>query len=139
MNSEDFIDSKELAKKYLNTKNLGISKISHFRISHKNPGIEKVASVLAKESNNMETWDKLDVLKKNANLEDLPDVDELLKNQFKCKISQEKKKDIEGMIEYLEKEEDKAFYRAIVHGPQQPKVEEQAEDDNQEEAEVYFL
>lgn len=27
---------------------------------------------------------------------------------------------MEGMIEYLEKEEDKAFYRAIVHGPNQP-------------------
>ncbi|CAH1115131.1 unnamed protein product [Psylliodes chrysocephalus] len=81
--TEDFTDFKELAKKYLNTKNLGIGKILHFRISHKNPGIVKVASVLVKESDNMVTWDKVDVLKKNANLEDLPDVDELPKIQFK--------------------------------------------------------
>lgn len=91
MQTEDFIDFKVLAKKYLNTKNLGISKISHFRISHKNPGVVKVASVLSPDGY-MVTWEKVDVLKKNTNLDDLPDVDKLPKIQFKCKISQEKKK-----------------------------------------------
>lgn len=78
-------------------------KFPNVRISHKNPGIIKVASVLAKESDYLVTWDKVDVLKKNANLEELPDVDELPKIQFTCKISQEKKNDLERMIGYLEK------------------------------------
>lgn len=84
LKSEDFIDFQELAKNYLYTKNL-VSKISHLRISLQNPGIVKVASVFVKESD-MVTWDQVDVLKKNSNLEDFPDVYELPKIQFKCKI-----------------------------------------------------
>ncbi|KAK9879677.1 hypothetical protein WA026_006738 [Henosepilachna vigintioctopunctata] len=44
-----------------------------------------------------------------------------------------KKKIIKGMIEYLEKEEDKEFDRAIVHGPNKPAVEERPAVDEQEE------
>lgn len=114
MNTDDFIDFKGLAKDYLNTKDLAISKISHFRISHKNPSTVKVASVLGLEGDVMVTWEKVDVLKKNANLDNVPDIHDLPKIHFKSKISREKKNDLLGMIDYIEKEEDKDFYRALL-------------------------
>nr|CAD7452986.1 unnamed protein product [Timema tahoe] len=103
-----------LAKDYLNTKDLTMSKISHFRISHKNPSTVKVASVLGLEGDVMVAWKKVDVLKKNANLDNVPDIHDLPKIHFKSKISREKKNDILGMIDYIEKEEDKDFYRALL-------------------------
>ncbi|KAG8288329.1 hypothetical protein J6590_018849 [Homalodisca vitripennis] len=132
MKTGDFIDFKELAKDYLNTKNLAISKISHFGISHKDLCNVRVKSLLGLEEDAMLTWTKVNVLKSNANLDGLPDVDDLQKIQFKCKIPQEKKKDLEGMIEYLQEENHKAFYRVIIDGSHEPALEEEGE----EEAEV---
>nr|CAD7579062.1 unnamed protein product [Timema californicum] len=114
MNTDDFIGFKGLAKDYLNTKDLAISKISHFHISHKNPSTVKVASVLGLEGDVMVTWKKVDVLKKNANLDNVPDIHDLPKIHFKSKISREKKNDLLGMIDYIEKEEDKDLYRALL-------------------------
>ncbi|KAG8242593.1 hypothetical protein J6590_062491 [Homalodisca vitripennis] len=76
----------------------------------------RVASLLGLEEDAMLTWTKVNVLKS------------LQKIQFKCKISQEKKKDLGGMIEYLQEENHKAFYRAIVDGSHEPALEEEGEE-----------
>lgn len=62
----------------------------------------------------MVTWKKVDVLKKDANLDNVPDIHDLPKIHFKSKISKEKKNDLLGMIDYIEKEENKDFYRALL-------------------------
>lgn len=132
MKTNDFIDFKALAKEYLNTKNLAISKISHLRISHKSPDKVKVASALGIQGDEMVTWKKVDVLKNNKDLDELPDVDDLPTIQFESKMSREKKKDLLGMIDYLEKEDDKQFYRGLLENEEE-KDEGNEKDDTEEE------
>lgn len=111
MKKDEFIDFAGLSKEFLTTQALHITKASHIKISHKKPHIVKLATSFSFDP---PMWTKVNVLKKNKNLNALPSPEELPKVQFVNKISKEKKKDLQAMIEYLTEPHHRTFYEALL-------------------------
>lgn len=103
-----FLDFDSASAKYLDTKPLQISKITSMKLTN----TEKGAVFYKKTYGGLEAWNKVQVLKKGVQQDD---VSKFLLNKLDdgVELSQAKKNDIAKMIPYLD-ENNKEFYRKLV-------------------------
>jgi hypothetical protein len=109
MEKEDFLDFKEAANEFIITKNLKISQGHCVKIDSEDPAIVKI-----KETHSpLESWKPINILKRNKTINQLQN---FVIPRLHCvsKISEEKKKDLLGMLPYLHNEEHKLFYQTLL-------------------------
>lgn len=95
MKSEDFKNIQKLAEEVLNTTKLQISQVSWIMVNKENPKMVKTK----KSFNELEEWTECNVLKKGKRIQDI--LTELPLLECKNRISAEKIKNLEDMLEYI--------------------------------------
>ena len=105
--SEKFFDFDATTRMYINTKALGISKITCVRITKDEPGYVSYK----KSYSELEVWNKCYFFKEGVTVEDIKNI-QLQKLNGNLPISEAKKKDLLSVIDFL-KEENKDFYRRL--------------------------
>ena len=104
-----FFNIQAASDSVLNLKAVQISKTTHIRIDAKYPGM-----LLCKDSfSEFLDFKKISILKKGKSIQDVQKItlDEL---PYESHISVNKKKHLEAMIPFLERQEHKDFYRNLI-------------------------
>ena len=107
MESNDFFDISSHANDFISTTKLNISKASVIQIEAKNPSRIKIKTTFS----DIAPWEEVQVLKKGRKASDIAAL-QLRKQSSHNRISEEKKKDLLGMMPYLE-EKYHSFYRNL--------------------------
>lgn len=105
--ADKFFNFDAASRTFINTKALGISKVTCLRITKDEPGYVSYK----KSYSELEEWSKCYVFQGGVTVEDIKDM-QLLKLDGNLPISEAKKKDLLSMIDFL-KEEKKDFYRRL--------------------------
>lgn len=109
MNPENFFDFGKLADNFINTTNLNITKASQIKVSSDDPTVVKIK----RNFSTLCDWENFSVYKKSKSPAQLPQLQKLPNIQKTHELSTEKKKDLLNVIPYLQKEEDRQFYRDL--------------------------
>lgn len=108
MGEHVFFDFQTASSKCIDTSKLGISKASWLRVTKEEPGV-----VLHKKTfNSLLGWEKCRVLKKGVTIQNIQSA-ELLALVGVKQISENKKKDLHAMLEFID-EKNKAFFTSIL-------------------------
>lgn len=108
MESSGFWNLKKVAEELIDIKKLNISKAVMICIDKEDPTIVNVKQTYS----DIDTWKKIRVLKRNKTIEDVRNTDLTLLPP-ESKITENKKKSLKSMIDFLEKEEHKDYYRNL--------------------------
>lgn len=109
VNINKFFNIQAAADSVLNTRSIQISKIVHMKVDSMYPGM-----LLCKDSfNEMLDFQKVPILKKGKTFQDLKNVT-IEEIPHQNHVSANKKKHLESMINYMEKEEHREFYRKLL-------------------------
>lgn len=110
LSMDRFFDFEEAASKYIDTKELRISKLSCLKIDKNYPGY-----VLSKQNfNELCDWEKCYVLKKKTSLKDIVSV-QLNTLPEEVPLAENKKKDLRNMLGFIY-EQNRDFYRHLCEG-----------------------
>lgn len=109
MTNIGFWDIKKAANAFLNTTQLKISKAVAIRIDKDNPTVVKSSEAFC----DLAGWKETNILKKGQTLDGLRKI-ELNKLVAESKVSANKKRSLQSMMEFIQKEEHKAFYRTLL-------------------------
>lgn len=112
MQGYGFWNIKEAADRFLNTKNLNISKARHIKFDCRSP-----TTVMIKETSSDLDRKKVNILKKGLNVSDIKSA-KLNLAPPDNKISENKRKSLTSMLSYLEKKEHKLFYQGLLVIPE---------------------
>lgn len=100
MTEEDFHDIGTVADNFISTTKMNISKASWIQLNSEKPTTVKIR----KTFNEMEAWTSIQVLKKGKKSQNISDWQSLTPLSQSNRISNEKKKDLLAMREYLDVE-----------------------------------
>lgn len=109
MTQHGFWDLKSAAERFLNTTKLKISRAVALRVESSRPCFIKLYTSFS----DVASWDEINVLKKGETLTALKNT-ELLKLPPENKISANKRASLISMIDFLEKQEQKEFYKKLL-------------------------
>lgn len=110
MESSGFWNLKEVAENLIDTKKMNISKAVMICIDKEDPGVARVKYTYS----DVEMWKEVSILKKNKTIQDVKET--VLKHlPPENKISDNKKKSLRSMIDFLENKEHKDYYRKLLH------------------------